>query len=90
MNFDLEREIWGRVFKTVLKVAPRECSLMLTEPMFNFKTIQAATEQIVFEEFGFQSFYAAPAPVFSMKRGASLFPNAIAYQAGAGVVGCRI
>ena len=43
--------------------------------------------QIVFEEFGLQSFYAAPAPVFSMRRAASLFPNVAANHVSTGVRG---
>ena len=46
MNYDLERECWARVFKAVLKVNPRECSLCLTEPLLNFPAVQAATEQV--------------------------------------------
>jgi hypothetical protein len=46
VNFDLEREIWTKVFKSVLKVNPRECGLLLSEPIFNFRQVQAATEQV--------------------------------------------
>lgn len=42
------------------------------------------TSQIVFEEFGFQSMHAAPAPVFSMRRMAQINPGLPANQAGAG------
>ena len=38
----------------------------------------------MFEEFGLQSFYAAPAPVFSMRRAASLFPNVAANHVSTG------
>jgi hypothetical protein len=31
--------------------------------------------QVVFEEFGFASYYAAPAPSFSLRRMASLTPS---------------
>uniref|UniRef100_A0A383W4Y3 Uncharacterized protein n=1 Tax=Tetradesmus obliquus TaxID=3088 RepID=A0A383W4Y3_TETOB len=44
----------------------RAYSLLLTEPLFNFDAVRAATEEIVFEEFGFNSLLAAPAPFFSL------------------------
>lgn len=86
VNFDLEREIWNRIFRSVLKISPRESGLLFTEPLFNFKQVQAATEQIVFEEMGVQSFFAAPAPFFAMRRQAELHPHVPANLAGAGVV----
>ena len=36
--------------------------------------------QIVFEELGVQSFYSAPAPIFSLRRAANLYPNVPANQ----------
>lgn len=42
--------------------------------------------QVVFEEFGFQAFYAAPATTFSLRRMAQLTPTLPAAAAGAGVV----
>ncbi|MEW5319043.1 MAG: hypothetical protein WDW38_010219 [Sanguina aurantia] len=68
------------------KVQPRECGLVLSEPMFNFPQLQAVTEQIVFEEFGFQSCYIAPAPLFSLQRGRDLQPHIDASRTGCGIV----
>eukprot|EP00955_Chlamydomonas_euryale_P077165 362866-Chlamydomonas_euryale.AAC.36 len=82
VNFDLEREIWGRSMRSVLKVNPADVGLLMTEPMFNFPSVRAATEQIVFEELGVSSFYSAPAPVFSMHRAAQLWPSIPANQVG--------
>ncbi|KAG1671132.1 hypothetical protein FOA52_005384 [Chlamydomonas sp. UWO 241] len=86
VNFDLEREIWGRCFRSVLKVNPADAGMLLTEPLFNFPSVQAATEQIAFEEFGVASFYQAPAPLFSLRRAAQLYPTVLANQAGCGIV----
>mmetsp|Transcript_22793 Transcript_22793/g.57969 ORF Transcript_22793/g.57969 Transcript_22793/m.57969 type:complete len:468 (-) Transcript_22793:233-1636(-) len=101
VGWDLEREIWGHAFKAVLGLnlggrsgmgggmgglTPRECGLVLTEPMFNFPVLQSTTEQIVFEEFGFHSMHCAPAPVFSLRGMAAQSPGLPAAQAGAGVV----
>ena len=86
VNNELERELWGRLFKSLLKVNPKDCGLLVTEPLFNFPASQQSMEQIVFEEFGFQSYHAAPAPFFSMRRAAALFPQVTGNQAGCGVV----
>ncbi len=50
---DLEREIWGHAFKTILGLGRHgsglsynECGLCITEPLFNFPVLQAATEQV--------------------------------------------
>ncbi|KAF5839191.1 actin family [Dunaliella salina] len=102
INWDLEREIWSRAFKAVLGMslggkggssssrgpAPANCGLIITEPMFNsdFPQLQAATERVVFEEFGFASLYVAPAPSFSLRRMGSLIPSLPAAAAGAGIV----
>ena len=42
--------------------------------------------QVVFEEFGFQSFVARPAPFFSIRRAAQLRPDNAAARAFTGVV----
>ena len=44
------------------------------------------TPQVIFEEFGFQSYYMAPAPCFSLRRMAGLNPTLPAAAAGAGIV----
>ncbi|MEW5301486.1 MAG: hypothetical protein WDW36_004345 [Sanguina aurantia] len=86
VDWKMEREVWSRALRTVLKVQPRECGLVLSEPMFNFPQLQAVTEQIVFEEFGFQSCYIAPAPLFSLQRGRDLQPHIDASRTGCGIV----
>ncbi len=46
VNYELQRDIWARAFKSVLQVDPSRCALVLTEPLFNFPQVQAATEQV--------------------------------------------
>ncbi|KAG2501776.1 hypothetical protein HYH03_000276 [Edaphochlamys debaryana] len=86
-NMELQREIWARGIKACLGRNPKECGLLLSEPMFNFEEIRSNTQQVVFEEFGFRSLYSAPAPLFSLHRASALLggTNAAA-RAGAGVV----
>ncbi|CAM6110684.1 unnamed protein product [Calypogeia fissa] len=61
----MEKEIWDRIFKTLLKVRPSECGLLLVEPLFNPPSIQKSTDEIVFEELGFQSLYVGNAPALT-------------------------
>lgn len=52
VGWDLEKEVWAHAFKAVLglgkqgSVGTRECGLLLSEPIFNFPAVQAATEQV--------------------------------------------
>ncbi|KAG2452463.1 hypothetical protein HYH02_002703 [Chlamydomonas schloesseri] len=86
-NLELQRDIWTRGVKAVLKRNPGECGLLLSEPLFNFEEIRAGTQQVVFEDLGFRSYYAAAAPVFAMHRAAALLgPSSAAARTGAGVV----
>ncbi len=87
MNWELEREIWSHALRAVFgmgkpgsALAAHECGLCLTVPMFNFAQVQQATEQVVFEELRFASFFSAPAPLFSLRRMAALHPTLPAAQ----------
>lgn len=61
INPDLEKEIWDRIFKSLLQIRPSESGLLLVEPPFNLPSIQKSTDELVFEDFGFQSLYVADA-----------------------------
>lgn len=41
INWSLERDIWDRAFRRVLKVDPQDCSLLVTEPLFNLPSLMA-------------------------------------------------
>ncbi|CAA6672653.1 unnamed protein product [Spirodela intermedia] len=62
INTDLQREVWDRVLRGLLHADPAHTSLLLVEPLFNIPSIQRATDELVFEDFGFQSFYVADSP----------------------------
>lgn len=63
INPDLQKEIWDRIFKNLLKIRPSDSSgLLLVEPLFNLPSIQRATDELVFEDLGFQSLYVADPP----------------------------
>ncbi|CAO3596054.1 unnamed protein product [Absidia cylindrospora] len=61
-NWGLERTVWDRVFKHVAKIDAKDTQLVMTEPMFNLEAIQEAYDQIIFEEYGFQSCYRTTGP----------------------------
>ncbi|KAG5564411.1 hypothetical protein RHGRI_000560 [Rhododendron griersonianum] len=62
INPDLQREIWSNLFSNVLKINPSHSSLLLVEPLFNLPSLQRAADELVFEEFGFESLFVADSP----------------------------
>ncbi|XP_031266383.1 actin-related protein 6-like [Pistacia vera] len=62
INADLQRDIWGHLFSSLLHVNPSTSSLLLTEPLFTLPSIQRATDELVFEDFNFKSFFVADSP----------------------------
>ncbi|KAI7872701.1 actin-related protein 6 [Spinellus fusiger] len=61
-NWGVERTLWDRLFKHMLKVDPKESRLLITEPCFNLPTIQDTYDQIIFEEYEFNACYRTIAP----------------------------
>ncbi|KAI9145548.1 actin-domain-containing protein [Paraphysoderma sedebokerense] len=61
-NWEVQKGIWDRLFNDVLQVDPTETQLIVTEPMFNLPNIQLNYDQIVFEEYDFQSYYRTSGP----------------------------
>lgn len=58
VNWDSEKIIWDRLFsKEVLDVNPQETSLLVMEPYFNLPNICETYDQMVFEEWEFQSYF---------------------------------
>ncbi|KAK9828010.1 hypothetical protein WJX81_008549 [Elliptochloris bilobata] len=76
VNEEVERAVWGRAFKAVLpRGAPAsDCGLLLTEPLLNLPAIQDSTAQMVFEDFGFASLLATPAPPLALAAWAAEAP----------------
>ncbi|KAG8930478.1 Actin- protein 6 [Tulasnella sp. 417] len=84
-DWDTEKAIWDRAFQdNVLAANPRDLSLLVTEPYFNLSKIQNTYDQIVFEEYEFQTYYRAP--------GAALIPfgNLFPPEYGGGNPECMI
>ena len=61
VNWEAQKEIWDReIFNPKSSYAtcdPTETRLILTEPPNNLPALQANCDQIVFEEYGFASYY---------------------------------
>ncbi|XP_073007705.1 actin-related protein 6 isoform X3 [Typha latifolia] len=62
INPDVEREVWDRVLRSLLRVDPTRSSLLLVEPLFNPPALQRAADELVFEDFGFRSLCVADPP----------------------------
>ncbi|XP_068653136.1 actin-related protein 6 [Aristolochia californica] len=77
INPDLEKEIWDRVFRSILRVDPAQSSLLLVEPLFNLPSIQRATDELVFEDFGFKCLYVADSPSLVHLHEASRRPDGL-------------
>ncbi|KAI3320984.1 Actin/actin-like protein [Xylariaceae sp. AK1471] len=60
VNWETQKEIWEREFldeKAPQRCDPSETRLLLAEPSNSLPILQTNCDQMVFEEFGFQSYY---------------------------------
>ena len=64
-NWNIERDIWERMFSTKLNADPQSCHLVLTMPPFCPEELQQDTSEVLFEEMGFASALCKSAPWFS-------------------------
>nr|XP_057931278.1 actin-related protein 6 [Doryrhamphus excisus] len=56
VNWDVQRKVWDHLFgKEMFKVEFADTSVVITEPYFNFTSIQESMNEILFEEYQFQS-----------------------------------
>ncbi|XP_061750699.1 actin-related protein 6 [Nerophis ophidion] len=56
VNWDVQRKVWDHLFgKEMFKVDFADTSVIITEPYFNFTSIQESMNEILFEEYQFQS-----------------------------------
>uniref|UniRef100_A0A672HF00 Actin-related protein 6 n=1 Tax=Salarias fasciatus TaxID=181472 RepID=A0A672HF00_SALFA len=56
VNWDVQRKVWDHLFgKEMFKVDFADTSIVVTEPYFNFSSIQESMTEILFEEYQFQS-----------------------------------
>ncbi|KAL6480519.1 hypothetical protein MHYP_G00115520 [Metynnis hypsauchen] len=56
VNWDVQRKVWDHLFgKEMFKVDFADTSVVITEPYFNFTSIQESMNEILFEEYQFQA-----------------------------------
>ncbi|XP_047658631.1 actin-related protein 6 isoform X1 [Tachysurus fulvidraco] len=56
VNWDVQRKVWDQLFgKEMFKVDFADTNIIITEPYFNFTSIQESMNEILFEEYQFQS-----------------------------------
>ncbi|KAI0836453.1 Actin/actin-like protein [Hypoxylon sp. FL0890] len=68
VNWEAEKEIWEHEFfddKAPLPCDPSDTRLVLAEPSNSLPVLQTNCDQMVFEEFGFASYYRGIGPSFS-------------------------
>ncbi|KAK3564712.1 hypothetical protein QTP86_024889, partial [Hemibagrus guttatus] len=56
VNWDVQRKVWDQLFgKEMFKVDFADTNIIITEPYFNFTSIQESMNEILFEEYQFQA-----------------------------------
>ncbi|KAI9827837.1 MAG: Actin- protein 6 [Thelocarpon impressellum] len=69
VNWEAEKEIWDRSFFDKeggsVRCEPRDTTLLLAEAPNAPSLLQANCDQMIFEEFGFASYYRCPGPVLN-------------------------
>ena len=66
VNWDTQRQVWDYVLGTdVMDVQCETHSLVISEPIYNFQSIQEAMNEIFFEDYKFSSILRLPASSYS-------------------------
>ncbi|CAK9815391.1 Actin-related protein 6 [Anthophora plagiata] len=77
VNWDVQKTVWDYVFsKECCPVNLNQLSIVVTEPLFNFSTIQEAMTEIFFEEYECQSLLRINASTLSCYQYKTENPNA--------------
>ena len=73
---ETEIQIWNRLFSSAcLNVKISDTNLVITEPPFNFESIQNDINEVVFEEFGFPNYMRKTPSWFSAYEFSKNPPN---------------
>ena len=67
VNWDTQRQVWNQMFKKHC-VDFSSTHLILTEPVFNFGSVQECLDELVFEDFGFDGLIRINAPTLAAYR----------------------
>uniref|UniRef100_A0A4W3GQ93 Actin-related protein 6 n=1 Tax=Callorhinchus milii TaxID=7868 RepID=A0A4W3GQ93_CALMI len=69
VNWDVQRQVWDQLFgREMYKVDFSETTILITEPYFNFNSIQESMNEILFEEYQFQEVYRTNAGTLSAHK----------------------
>ncbi|KAF9357318.1 Actin- protein 6 [Mortierella sp. AD094] len=66
-SWDVEKQVWDRLFTgKIIPCEPSATTLLISEPILNLPNIATTYDQLVFEEYGFQSYTRMSAPQMAM------------------------
>ncbi|KAK6187646.1 hypothetical protein SNE40_005625 [Patella caerulea] len=69
VNWDIERQIWDHMFgKDVCQVDFNETTAIVTEPHFNFPSVQESMNEVFFEEYQFKALHRTNASTLSQYK----------------------
>ncbi|KAE8615181.1 hypothetical protein XENTR_v10008435 [Xenopus tropicalis] len=69
VNWDVQRQVWDYLFgKEMFQVDFPDSNIIITEPYFNFSSIQESMNEILFEEYQFQAALRINAGALSAHR----------------------
>ncbi|XP_015280306.1 PREDICTED: actin-related protein 6 isoform X4 [Gekko japonicus] len=69
VNWDVQRQVWDYLFgKEMYQVDFVDTNIIITEPYFNFSSIQESMNEILFEEYQFQAVLRVNAGALSAHR----------------------
>ena len=72
-NWEDMELLWNYTFTEAMKVDPKECKIMLTEPPMNPKKNRELMVSTMFEKFGFKACYVAIQAVLTLYAQGSPF-----------------
>ncbi|ESO89188.1 hypothetical protein LOTGIDRAFT_229086 [Lottia gigantea] len=69
VNWDIERQVWDHMFgKDCLQVDFNETTAIVTEPHFNFPSVQESMNEVFFEEYQFKALHRTNASALSQYK----------------------
>ena len=67
-DWALQSQIWQQVFSpSLLNIQPTECTLLLTEPLFNPQPLRDEQDEVVMETFQFHSYHRTSASALALR-----------------------
>lgn len=73
INWDVQKTVWDYIFGQGCCAVDFSNPLIVTEPQFNFSSIQEAMTEIFFEEYECESLFRTTAGKFELTRSSEMF-----------------